>query len=251
MVNFDRVADIYDATRGLPESETRRIFDKMKLMFRGVNLVLDAGVGTGRFAKRIEKEGVEVVGIDISLNMITIAEDKGIENLIIADLHQVPLRERCVDASLLVHVLHLVKDWKLVLGELCRTTKKRIISLIEITEGPSVRAEYLHLREMLGYPTHRFNSGERGLAASLEPDMRCPALNKRQKYDFIEDVTHFEKLRSSITWDVPTETHSKIMKLIREHEQSHDQYIHRTCEVVYWQSNKLLTFIARSSQDHQ
>src|SRR5580698_6860823 len=85
--DFGRVADIYDATRSLPEPEMALLLEAMRRQIRR-GPVIDVGVGTGRFALPLQGMGLEVVGIDISRGMMAKAREKGAENLLYADVQQ-------------------------------------------------------------------------------------------------------------------------------------------------------------------
>jgi ubiquinone/menaquinone biosynthesis C-methylase UbiE len=58
------------------------------------------------------------VGIDISRKMMSKARQKGVENLILADAHNIPFKDRSFDASIIIHVLHLIPDWLNVAREM-------------------------------------------------------------------------------------------------------------------------------------
>lgn len=78
-------------------------------------LLLEAGVGTGRFATWLAKKGFGVVGIDISREMLKKAkEKKEILNvdigLILADIHSLPFRKGVFDSCICINVLDHVYD---------------------------------------------------------------------------------------------------------------------------------------------
>lgn len=78
VVSFDKAADVYDKTRGLPSSDLiKAIIDEIS----DAQTVLDAGVGTSRFAKPLLMRGMRVVGVDISGEMLLYAKEKAYENL--------------------------------------------------------------------------------------------------------------------------------------------------------------------------
>jgi ubiquinone/menaquinone biosynthesis C-methylase UbiE len=72
-VKFDRVADIYDATRGLPEREVIPTCDLI-VQAAGLNeksCVLEVGVGTGRVAVPLAEKVGAMFGIDLSRPMLS------------------------------------------------------------------------------------------------------------------------------------------------------------------------------------
>ena len=53
--------------------------------------------------------GSAVVGVDISGRMMEKAREKGVTELIFADVHGTPFKDGSFDAALIVHLLHLVR----------------------------------------------------------------------------------------------------------------------------------------------
>jgi len=90
-------------------------------------LVLDAGVGAGRFAEIVVKHGGEVVGIDL-----TSAVDAAYENighhekvhLIQADIFAMPFRDGTFDLAYSIWVLHHTPDPRAAFGRVAATVKK-------------------------------------------------------------------------------------------------------------------------------
>ena len=112
--SFDRVAHLYDETRGVPAEAEQQIGDGLAALLRSVSPsphLLEVGVGTGRIAVPLVERGVSVTGIDISTKMLAILRGKRADiNLMIAEASRPPFRGRSFDAALFVHVLHLVPD---------------------------------------------------------------------------------------------------------------------------------------------
>ncbi|HYS72124.1 MAG TPA: methyltransferase domain-containing protein, partial [Thermoplasmata archaeon] len=68
-VSFDRVADVYDETRGLPPRVLAKAISVLSQNLAGKR-VLEIGVGTGRYAVPLQKSGVRVIGVDIAPKMV-------------------------------------------------------------------------------------------------------------------------------------------------------------------------------------
>ena len=130
-LSFDPVASDYDWTRYIPsdvqEQAARLLREEARLSER--QILLDAGTGTGRFSVPLARLGVPVVGLDISENMLAqlrrkVEGDAAEEALPLrvarADLRQIPLKSGAAGAALMVHILHLIVDWKQVLAEVRR-----------------------------------------------------------------------------------------------------------------------------------
>lgn len=112
--SFDRVADVYDETRGLPRDVERAIAGGIaRLVFDAATKphLLEVGIGTGRIAVPLAAEGIAVTGIDISPKMLAqlLAKRRDID-VILAEASRPPLHHDVFDALLFVHILHLVPD---------------------------------------------------------------------------------------------------------------------------------------------
>jgi len=114
-ISFDRVSDVYDATRGLPPGVSEQVTDAI------LNIVLptsetkffEIGVGTGRIAVPIAKRGYSYTGIDISEKMLAELHRKleGISHQLTAikgDATALQFADNSFDVGLTVHVFHLV-----------------------------------------------------------------------------------------------------------------------------------------------
>jgi ubiquinone/menaquinone biosynthesis C-methylase UbiE len=112
--SFDRVAEIYDETRGLPPEAEREIAAGLAAELRSVvpePQLLEVGIGTGRIAVPLAAAGVRVAGIDISPKMLARLREKRTDiDVMLAEAARPPLRAASFDAALFVHILHLVPD---------------------------------------------------------------------------------------------------------------------------------------------
>ncbi len=217
-LDFGRVADIYDATRSLPEGEMKLLIGALASAIPGSGPVVDVGVGTGRFAKPLQDRGFEVVGIDISRGMVAKAKGKGVSQLVFADVHRTPFRDGVFEAALLVHVLHLVSDWVAVVRESARISRGSLISVIEVGEGSGrdvMREEYRKTRAEMGYPIGRFVEGELGLRKRMPPDRVIPVFDGEREAEADEEIRHLQERGQSLTWEVPEEAHMRIIGKLR------------------------------------
>ena len=124
---FDQIAPFYDDTRMPPSAEE---LDTLTSLLTGSRTVLDAGVGTGRFAVPLARRQFEIVGVDLSAEMMRRARAKGLLALLRADLGRLPLRDGALDAAFMAHVLQLLSDPRPVLSELGRVARRTVIVLI-------------------------------------------------------------------------------------------------------------------------
>jgi len=154
-VEFDRIAPVYDETRQPPSDGQLNALEEL---LAGCRTVLDAGVGTGRFAVPLRARGFEVVGVDLSLAMMRRARSKGIARLIQGDVRRLPFSHGSVDAAFMSHVLQLLPDPRAVLAELGRVAREAVV--VELPEWAErermagwrgVRERYREIAQELGY----------------------------------------------------------------------------------------------------
>ena len=245
-VSFDRVARIYDSTRWSDFSlETmKKLLNTMKDLFNGCKTILDIGTGTGRFAEYFNDSGFNVVGIDLSLSMMAKAREKRLRNLVQADANRLPFRDGTFDGALMIHVLHLVRDWVQVVHEAGRVTRKVIVAEVEGGQGFSPRSRYLELRREMGYPLDRFNDGEAGLRLLVPPGTVKLVDDTWTDVDVHELIDSFDRRKSSVSWGVPEEVNKCIIQ--RLHSENPEKTVRRrdTLEVVGWNPDELRNAMA-------
>jgi ubiquinone/menaquinone biosynthesis C-methylase UbiE len=71
-ISFDRVSDIYDATRGLPPDVSEQVTNSILNLVSATpdTAFFESGIGTGRIALPIVQRGYSYTGIDISEKML-------------------------------------------------------------------------------------------------------------------------------------------------------------------------------------
>jgi SAM-dependent methyltransferase len=132
--SFDRVADIYDATRG-GERRGASFADELAAWIVGPTVV-ELGVGTGAIAHGLRRHGIEVVGVDLSEPMIRHAVDRIGRRVAVADVDELPLADDSVDTAFFVWVLQLVPDPLVTLAEAARVVRPggRVITILSTGE---------------------------------------------------------------------------------------------------------------------
>lgn len=112
--SFDRVAHVYDETRGLPPDIAKCVAEELARILAQVAAtprVVEIGVGTGRIAVPLSRCGVRVTGIDLSPKMLArLREKSGDVDVLLGEASRLPFRSGVFDAALFVHILHLVPD---------------------------------------------------------------------------------------------------------------------------------------------
>lgn len=129
----ERVVAQYDALRGHPHEVAQVIGEALRGLAghpptAAPPRILELGVGTGRIALPVAAAGAEVIGIDLSANMLAtlaqhLRQSPAEIHLVRGDITALPFRGGVFDAAMVTHVLHLVADWPAVLQRLAEVVK--------------------------------------------------------------------------------------------------------------------------------
>jgi len=209
-ISFDRVADIYDKTRGLPQNVMEKVVKALAKELKGYDTVLDIGIGTGRFAEPLQEKGFEVIGVDISRDMIQKAKEKKAKNLLLSDACFLPFKESYFDATLCVHVLHLISNWQTALKEICRATKYGLFSVTHMGQSNPVHEAYEESAKEKGYNVRRIGLGERELSELIKPTKSVPAASWVSSAD--ERLTYLSQRAYSRQWRLPEDVDKQIVQ---------------------------------------
>jgi len=137
-VNFDRAAEFYDATRDVGDEALTATLRILEEELRGRGRVLEIGVGTGILALPLAEEGLDVVGLDLSVAMMARLVEKGGGRspipLVRGDATRLPFREGAFGGAYARHVLHLIPHWRTAVVELCRVVGEGVV-LVEAGGG--------------------------------------------------------------------------------------------------------------------
>jgi len=239
-VSFDKVADIYDRSRGLPPHIMKKVIAALTDELEGYKLILDAGAGTGRYAKPLQNKGFELVGVDISEKMLKKANQKGVENLLLADVRCLPFRDLSFDATICNHVLHLVEDWKIALKEIARVTRHVLVSTIYGSPNP-IHQAYDELLRKRGYARRKRGISEAELKGFVEPTRSIASV---AKVPVIADKTlnMLEEKAYSYQWDVPNHLHRSFLRDLKARFKG--KVYHREIQILAWKTETLNRYLS-------
>lgn len=222
-INFDRAAGIYDATRKLPDDNARAITRALLAEIRaaGADRVLEVGIGTGRMARPLMREGVRMVGVDISPQMMgqlvdQLTPEHTKPDLLLGDATALPVRADSFRAAMIVHVFHLVASVEAAASEIRRVLVPGGV-LLHQTRSPTPEtkkfwdeshAEFGRLLEARGFLRRsRFDEivmRERIRATGAE--MRLIDVATSTETSSVEDELHRLRTRSqSWMWEIPND----------------------------------------------
>ena len=164
--NFDRVADIYDQTRGWPPDVATQIgaglYALLAPFAQGERVrVVEVGAGTGRVLGPLAAHPVWAVGVDVSAGMLRQLGEKvaagggaGRAYPVLGDVRALPLADAQFDAGVFVHILHLVTPWEAVLAEVRRVVRPGGAFAFGYDDTQPGEAEWIETRwdELIGGP---------------------------------------------------------------------------------------------------
>ena len=140
----------------------------------------------------------------------------------------------------MVHLLHLVDDWRRVVGEVVRVTSRYVISVIENVEGPSFRNLYIETGKELGQPAKKFKRGEEELARLCRPSRTRVLVRYGDETEADREIDEFESRLHSATWDIPPRVHRKIVRRMREEYGGKKIPRKHEVKLVMWTPRELL-----------
>lgn len=240
MASFDRVADVYDATRSLDPLVMSKIVDGI-LGFLGGSSIVDFGVGTGRFAAPFAQAGRNVVGLDISPQMIRQAWQKGVEGLVLGSAGAAPFRSSSFDYAMAVHFMHLLQDWRSAVREISRVVRKGLVTVVEDPKRAHVRDLYMRLREERGFKMSGLKAGERSMMEMVEPALTRELTSYREEFDPASLLGEYQAKLHSITWDVPDFVNGQIVEEMRR-TLGGKQQLERRVFLAVWEKGQLREF---------
>lgn len=212
VVSFNRVAEIYDETRGFPIVVKDKIVKTLVDELEGCVSILDVGVGTARFSKPLQDTGYHVVGIDVSSGMLRKAVGKGMCNLLMGNVCSLPFRDGSFDVTVSVGLLHLVKEWRDALREISRVTRKLLVSVIHRGRIPA-RQKYIDMLVKYGWKLPQLGIAERELGTIVKPLKSIDVTT--YEASVAKSLTFFGAEGISYQWDIPEETHKRVMQQLK------------------------------------
>ena len=222
-LGFDRVADVYDATRGGEERGARMAAD-LEPWFSAAGRTLEVGVGTGVVALALQRGGRDVVGVDLSAPMARHAVGRLGRRVAVGDAERMPVASASVDDAYSVWLLQLVRDISLVLREVARVVRPGGRYLVVPTDATPVvdepigRAQRALNRVAYGGP--RQDHADAVVAAARDCDLRVVEVADGAVHEFDERPSQMleaiEKRQFSMMWEIPDETWAEIVPPIVE-----------------------------------
>jgi ubiquinone/menaquinone biosynthesis C-methylase UbiE len=129
--DFDTLSSVYDETRQpLDPATTQGLFHFFEE--HRWHSILEVGVGTGRIARPLVDLGIRLVGVDASRGMLGRAAEKHLPYLVRGNAYRLPFPDRVFDASLFVHVLHILDRPQDGLREAARVSRNGVLAILDL-----------------------------------------------------------------------------------------------------------------------
>ena len=230
-IDFSRVAEDYEATRGIPKPFMKEIIEDViqTCELTPTSLVLELGCGAGRFLRALASRRIPVVGLDLSEGMLKKAcsnqqSTKFLRsNLISGDAIAIPMNQGAFKAIIAIHLYHLMSDWKDALSETMYVLGSGG-TIITGFVGSRTHQSYLNRlyrkrREELGYSTASLGADPTEVIGELQS--RGANVNTHRYQTTVgvplkETITYLERRVFSSMWrDLPEVVHRQIMQDVR------------------------------------
>lgn len=123
MLDYEKQAAIYDATRGGVPRAAAAAAAVLGLIPERAGTVLDIGCGTGLVTARYTRPGLRVLGVDAALAMARLAAGRVGPGIVLGDVRRLPFATASLDAVSAVWVLHLLPAAPAVIAECARVLR--------------------------------------------------------------------------------------------------------------------------------
>jgi len=158
MEYFDRIASRYDDWY---RTKTGQYVDKIEkwLVFSMLRTksgkALDLGCGTGNYTLELKRRGFDVIGLDVSEEMLKIARSKGLD-CVKGDAYSLPFPDGSFDLVLSVTMFEFIHEPERVLGEIHRVLKPGGEILIGTMNGKSLWFLFKRLKSLFVETAYRY-----------------------------------------------------------------------------------------------
>ncbi|MEO0178125.1 MAG: class I SAM-dependent methyltransferase [candidate division WOR-3 bacterium] len=95
---FNEIAQFYDIIMNdVDYKEWAFYIDEIIKKFQGKKKILDLGCGTGNLDIILKNKGYDIIGLDMSFNMLKLAKEKNLKNLVNASFFKIPFKNEQFD----------------------------------------------------------------------------------------------------------------------------------------------------------
>lgn len=235
-ISFDRAANTYDGTRGFPAGIGDLVAEAAIEMGIGQR-TLEVGIGTGRIARPLLARGVRITGVDLSPKMMGqllegLPAGSIRPTLMVGDAVSLPLAASTFDSAIMVHVFHLIANWRATLTEIRRVLKPGGVFLTgydrrpDDTPGALILEKWREITKAHGFDTYAPGSHDFAdvkaelLRTGATTDERAVGKWTRTR-TLAEHLETIEHRTWSSTWNVPDDFFPRCLAELRGWAISH------------------------------
>jgi ubiquinone/menaquinone biosynthesis C-methylase UbiE len=132
--------------------------------------------------------------------------------LLLADARSIPFKDKTFDATVSVHLLHLIKEWQKALAEVCRVTRHALLSLCDACKDP-VREKYDLLLKTYGFERRRPGKSEQDLKDVITPTKTVFVCSYHTSAD--DRITNLQQRTSSSQWEIPEQVNLEVVHKLK------------------------------------
>lgn len=226
-VSFEGAVEYYDSTRGMTPEAEAAVAGLLSRELDGAGRALEIGVGTGRIALPLRRNGVEIVGVDLADAMLRRLSAKAAAQglhvpVVRGDATSLPFTDGAFGAALIAHVLHLIPDWRRALRELARVVRGGGMALVALGTEAGIRDE-IETTFVVEAGIERAFVGLNHDADQLDAAMRelgaevrvLPTVRQVKSTSLEEFISRLEGGLYSFTWRVDPETRRRAADAVR------------------------------------
>ncbi len=233
-LNFDQVADRYEATRG-GETRGKTIAPDLARLLRAHRPVLELGVGSAIVAKALATLGLRVLGIDISEHMLARARERIGDRVVLGDAMALPFATGAVDQMVAAWMLHTVADVPTVMREIARVLNVSGVCLIVdakpmVDENDPVAIALREIQAELGIEPRLSAQNYAALARDAGLVVTDIVTSGPHQYEtcIADAARDIETRFSSWMWDVPDEDWHRAVSPVLERLRTAPDFERRT-----------------------
>ena len=192
-----RAVAAHDAQFDLPPNDLARLSADLAGRLSEHQPILDAGCGSGLMLAPLRNAGLEVVGVDIDVDMVSAAvcRDPRLRgHLAFSDLAALAVRQSGFGSAHAAHVFHLFDDAQPVLDELLRVTRPGGRLVINFGAGRQPPPDGIDVAALTGYFIAQLGGDSLTSLSSLSSPAAAPGGLPRS----IEDFAHFLASRGAV-----------------------------------------------------
>ncbi|HKA68654.1 MAG TPA: class I SAM-dependent methyltransferase [Actinomycetes bacterium] len=210
-LSFERIAESYDATRG-GEKRGAAFAAGIRPWLPGRGPILEVGVGTGTVALALRRDGLDVLGVDLSPAMLARAAQRLGPRVGVADAQRLPIATGSMSGVYATWVLHVVADPGAVLSEVARVLRPdgAFVAVLSTPMQLVTDVDRLLRRMQARLRGERADTPERisslAAAAGLELAGRADIANEMHETVPTEVVERIYDRTYSILWDLDDAT---------------------------------------------